>query len=59
MLLLKIRGLNRTIFSLPVSFNGINAFFTYAEVKDSIGYSQEENYLTVTLTVLLVPVISF
>ena len=59
MLLLKIRGLNRTIFSLPVSFNSIKAFFTYAEVKDSIGYSQEENYLTVTLTVLLVPVISF
>ena len=36
MLLLKIRGLNRTIFSLPVSFNSINTFFTYAEVKDSI-----------------------
>ena len=43
-------------FSLSVSFDSINASFTYAEANGSIGHSQEEDYLTVKFTILYVPV---
>ena len=55
MLFSKIKG---PFFSLSVPFNSINASFTHTEANDSRGFSQEEDYLTVTFTNLLVPVIS-
>ena len=54
MLFSKIKG---PFFSLSVPFNSINASFTHTEANDSRGFSQED-YLTVTFTNLLVPVIS-